>query len=114
MMFGIIVLSNENIIHSEIGTNNLPSLFVDQLFELKQEEISLPSKLSYAKYAVAKINQSSKQSQEKIDPMLYERIENISNDNYKDTIYHQYINYLKTKYKVEINMNLLNRYYNQF
>lgn len=106
-----IKLNNEEINRPELKQNNISDSFVNQLFELELNQISNPEQLDYAKYAIARVNQSIKMSHDKIDPQIYKRIEKISEDNYKNEIYDLYMNYLRNKYIVEINRTPLNEYY---
>ena len=109
--WAVIDLKTLDIVRPAIGDNNLPPSFVSDLFQLDPKKASLPEKLDYAKYGIAIVEDII--SANKLDKNMHGQIARISEINYKNEIYDQYINYLKEKYKVEINFHLINNYQNQ-
>ncbi|MGB4191907.1 MAG: peptidyl-prolyl cis-trans isomerase [Rickettsiales bacterium] len=106
-----IIFSNDLLVHPEIGKNDLPTSFVRDLFSLKERDVSSVTQIDYAKYIIAVLAKRPGYYQERIDPKIYKQIEEMSGNNYRDQIYDQYINYLKNKYKVEVNFKPLEEYY---
>lgn len=106
-----IKINDEEISRPELGKNNISDNFVSYLFSIDINQFSVPEQLEYAKYAIARVNKVIKLPQDKIDSQMSERINKISEDNYKNEIYDLYMNYLRNKYIVEINKNPINEYY---
>lgn len=108
-----ITLNNEEINRPELGKNNIPDDLVNNLFELEERQVSAPEQIDYAKYTIVRMNQSIVIPDDKLDPQIYNRIVQISGDNYKNEIYDLYINYLRNKYIIKINKAPLNDYYTE-
>ncbi|MCT4635958.1 MAG: SurA N-terminal domain-containing protein [Rickettsiales bacterium] len=106
----VITLKTEELVRPSIGTNNLPEDFVNKLFQLELKKPSLPEKIDNAKYAIASVENITSN---KLDQNIYGQIGNISEVNYKNEIYDQYMNYLKKKYNVRIYFDIINSYDSQ-
>lgn len=103
----VITLEMEDLVRPEIGNNSLPNNFVNNLFQLDVKKPSTPEKLDNAKYVIAEVE---KITSDKLDPNIYGQIGNISEVNYKNEIYDQYIHYLKKKYNVKVYFDIINDY----
>lgn len=90
----------ENITRPEVGSNNLPESFVSQLFNLELNKFSNPYKLANGVYIVANVNNII--TGDKLNSEIHNQINNISEMNYKNEIYDQYISYLRNKYNVQL------------
>lgn len=106
----VITLKPEELVRPAIGNNNLPENFVNQLFQLDIKKSSIPEKLDNAKYAIAQLD---KITSNELDQNIYGQIGNLSEVNYKNEIYDQYMNYLKKKYNVKIYFDIINNYDSQ-
>lgn len=81
------------------------NMFIDNIFKLGMDKVSPVEKLDRAKYTFVKLNQIFMDKNE--DQILFAQLENTSNSNYQNQIYDQYFEYLKSKYKPEINYDLV-------
>jgi peptidyl-prolyl cis-trans isomerase D len=88
-----------------VSNPNLPPAFVDGLFNLKVGKASTVQALDTAKYGFSVVMNIV--TGLKKDPQLYKYVESISSANYKNDIYDQYLDYLRSKYLVEINYELI-------
>lgn len=94
------------IIRPMLGENkDLPEAFASNLFTIGLNKTSNPNKIKEYKYALAIINKIQKNP--KHDELIYKKIQEISEENYINKIYDQYLNYLRKKYKVEIHYDLI-------
>ena len=103
----VITLKKEDVVRPDIGPNNLPEKFVNNLFLLNLKQISAPEKLGEAKYAIAIVENIFN---DKLDQAIHGQIKNITEGHYKNEIYDQYINYLKNKYNVKIYFDIISNY----
>lgn len=94
------------IIRPMLGENkDLPEAFASNLFTIGLNKTSNPNKIKEYEYALAIINKIQKNP--KHDELIYKKVQEISEENYINKIYDQYLNYLRKKYKVEIHYDLI-------
>ena len=102
----IISLTNQTIVRSFFSDNkSLSEAFLNKMFDLELQKSSLPQSFGEAKYGFALLNKIF--TEKKKNSELYKQINLISQDNYKNELHTQYIEYLRNKYNVEVNSNLL-------
>lgn len=106
----VITLKMENLVRPVIGRNELPESFVNNLFLLDLKNPYTPEKLDNAKYTIATVERITSN---KLDKNIYDQISGMSEINYKNEIYDQYMKHLKKKYDVKIYFDVINSYDNQ-
>ncbi len=103
----IISIQNQNISRAVISNEKeLPESFINSLFNLNIKNVSLPQNLTTTKYGFAIIDKIFIEKERNAD--LYQQVASISEDNYRNEIYNQYLDYLRNQYPVHINLKLLN------
>ena len=103
----IVTLENIEVTRSgSINNANLPPLFLSELFNLKLKQASIPEKFSANSYAFAIVQEILPNAEK--DPKLYKQVEEVSENNFKNEMMDQYLEYLRNKYPTTINMELLN------
>ena len=102
----VISFKNQDIIRPILGSNgDLSENFVTNLFTIEVNKTSVPQKIKAAEYAFALVQKISETTE--VDKRIYPKIVEISEENYRNEIYDQYLNYLRSKYSVELNMDLI-------
>ena len=102
----IISIKNQNVVRSFFSNDtNLSEAFLNKVFDLELHKSSLPQIFGDAKYGFALLNKTFVDKERNSE--LYKQISMISQDNYKNELHTQYIEYLRNKYNVEVNLNLL-------
>lgn len=102
----LISMKNQDVVRSFFSHDkNLSEAFLNKIFDLEFKKTCLPQTLGDAKYGFALLNKIFTEKEKNSD--LYKQINSISQDNYKNEIQTQYIEYLRNKYNVEVNLNLL-------
>ena len=86
--------------------NDLPQAFTSGLFNLSTKKASNPFNVEYAKYSFAIVQSIIPEKEKKAE--TYKQAEYISEINYKNEIYDQYLEYLRKKYPVDLNLKLIN------
>ena len=97
----------EEISRPIISKSNLPNDLVTQIFKLKIGDCTLVVNLDAAKAGFAIVDKLMPMEQK--DSQLYAAIEQTVTKQYNDDFYDQYINYLYSKYKPEINQALIDK-----
>lgn len=101
-----ISLTNVELSRPTISQNqNIPPLMVENIFTIKVGETSPVQSIDTGKVAFAILNKVVTDSAK--DEHIMKYAQNIGEDNYKNSLYDEYIEYLKTKYPVKINYGLL-------
>ncbi len=92
----------------EMGINpEVNPIVLNNVFMLKVKTASVPQKISETAYSFAFYDSSVKTT--KHDKQIYDAIVKMSDLNYKNEIYEEYLEYLKQKYSVQVNFKLLNQ-----
>jgi peptidyl-prolyl cis-trans isomerase D len=107
----VITIDSQEISRPEVSHSNLPVALVNNAFNTSANHTSQVEKLATAKYAFAIVNNIIADG--KLAPNIDAQISKMSEVNYKNEIYDQYINYLKKKYNVETYFNVIKDYQNQ-
>ncbi len=103
----IISIKHQDIVKPIFGDNGeLPETFINNLFKLSLNKASIPQKIDTANYSFAVIK--SIINAKNRDSQIYKQMTNISEMNYKNEIYDQYLDYLRNKYPIEINISIIN------
>lgn len=107
----VVTFDSQELSRPEVSNNNLPIALVSEAFNTPINQASQVEKLATAKYGFAIVNNII--SDGKLASDLDAQISKMSEVNYKNEIYDQYINYLKKKYSVETYFNVIKDYQNQ-
>ena len=103
----IVSFKNKDIVRPILAQDTeLPESFVGGLFNLSTKKVSITQQLGYAKYGFAIIQKIAAITER--DASIYKQVAEISENNYKNEIYDQYLDYLRGKYSTEINFELIN------
>jgi hypothetical protein len=100
-------LTSKEIMRPIMGNNsNLSPVFAEELFSLKIGKVSTVQALGEANYGFSIVRGIVIDSEK--DKQTYKYVESISDDNYRNEIYDQYIEDLGKRYPIEINFELIN------
>lgn len=103
----LISINNQSIARPMFGENkDLPELFVNSLFNMEVKKSTPPFKVHSNKYIFALIQKIELEKER--NPEIYAQAASISESNYKNEIYEQYLDYLRKKYPVTVNLSLIN------
>jgi|GEM_PF-6242478 len=100
-------LTSKEIMRPIMGNNsNLSPVFAEELFSLKIGKVSTVQALGEANYGFSIVRGIVIDSEK--DKQTYKYVESISDANYRNEIYDQYIEDLGKRYPIEINFELIN------
>jgi peptidyl-prolyl cis-trans isomerase D len=103
----IISLSNQSVVREMFGENkDLPEIFINNIFNQDVKRATAPFKANANKYIFALVQKIELDKDR--NPEIYSQIDYMSESNYKNEIYEQYLDYLRKKYPVTINLSLIN------
>ncbi len=102
----VISLSTQELSNPKlVGNQDLSPGFINDLFSLKLGKASITEAIDSTKYGFAIVTKLITDT--KLDPQVSKYIDTMSESNYKNALYDQYLAYLKEQYKVKINFNLI-------
>lgn len=99
-------LNNLELLRPEISQNkDIPIYMVSSIFALKSGDTSPVQIIDSTSAGFAVVNKIITDSTK--NQQLYNYVESVGEERYKNALYDEYIEYLKSKYTVKINYNLL-------
>lgn len=84
----------------------LPANFINSLYALELNKFSPVQQDEKNNFIFAQVNRIYLEKQRNED--IYNQVKSISEENYKNELYNQYLDYLKSKYHIKINTKFLN------